>query len=45
MSSSPLLLEVDQFSYLGSVIADEVNIDVGVDKRIANVLKAFGALR
>ena len=35
----------DQFSYLGSVITDDGNIDAGVDKRIANVLKAFGALR
>ena len=35
---------VDQFSYLGSVIADEGDIDAGIDKRMANVLEAFGVL-
>ena len=40
-----LIKWVDHFPYLGSVIADESNIDVEIDKRIANASKAFGALR
>ena len=35
---------VKEFSYLGSLIAENGRIDTKVDKRIANVSKAFGAL-
>ena len=36
---------VTEFLYLWSLVADNGRIDVEVDKRIANALKAFGALR
>jgi len=36
---------VDQFSYIGPVIADEGSIDADVDKRRASTSKAFGVLR
>jgi len=36
---------VDQFPYLGSIIADKGDIDADVDRRIASASKAFGALR
>ena len=47
MISNPygLIEWVDCFPYLGSVIADEGNIDAEVDKRMANASRAFGALR
>ena len=35
---------VKEFSYLGSLIAENGRIDTEVDKRIANASKAFGAL-
>ncbi len=36
---------VNEFQYLGSVIAENGRIDSEVDMRIANASKAFGALR
>ena len=47
----PIIIEggeienVKEFSYLGSLIAENGRIDTKVDKRIANASKAFGALR
>ena len=36
---------VKEFQYLGSIIATDGQIDVEVDKRLANASKAFGALK
>ena len=36
---------VDEFTYLGSLVASSGRIDAEVDRRIANASKAFGALR
>lgn len=36
---------VDEFPYLGSIVASSGRMDVDVDKRIAQASKAFGALR
>ena len=36
---------VDEFPYLGSLIASSGRMDVDVDKRVAQASKAFGALR
>jgi len=33
--------QVNQFQYLGAVISDNGQIDVEIDQRIANALKAF----
>lgn len=35
---------VSEFSYLGSLIADDGSMEAEVDKRIATVSRAFGAL-
>ena len=36
---------VDEFPYLGSLIASSGRMDVDVDKRVAQASKVFGALR
>ena len=36
---------VDEFPYLGSLVASNGKVDAEVNKRIANASKAFGALR
>ena len=35
---------VRDFPYLGSLVASEGRVDTEIDKRIANISKAFGAL-
>ena len=37
-------MSVDHFSYLGSVIVNENNLDAEIDIRIAKASKDFGAL-
>ena len=39
------VVTVDDFPYLGSVIAGSGRLDVDVDRRVAQASKAFGALR
>ena len=36
---------MDEFPYLGTLIASSGRMDVDVDKRVAQASKAFGALR
>ena len=36
---------MDEFSYLGSLVASSGRIDIEVDRHIANAAKAFEALR
>ena len=36
---------VEEFSYLGTIVASNGRIDTEIDRRIANASKAFGALR
>ena len=36
---------VEEFPYLGSVVADSGRIDVDVERRIAQASRAFGTLR
>ena len=36
---------VDEFPYLGSVVASSGRMDVDVDKQLAQASKVFGALR
>ena len=40
-----MTIYVENFQYLGSIIADDGRIDTETDRRIANASKAFGALR
>ena len=39
------ITSVNEFSYLGSVVADSGRMDADVEKRIAQASRAFGALR
>ena len=39
------VVAVDDFPYLGSIIAGSGRMDVDVDRRVAQASKAFGALR
>ena len=40
-----MIENVKEFPYLGSVVASSGRVDADIDRRIAQVSKAFGALK